>query len=87
MLQMKIFKITNLLSGIFRWIPAESPYLPHKKWIEENFKGDGQRLQVVIFRSRNNVMTADNVREMFKLHKKVDALQSYNLTFKDFCHK
>ena len=49
------------------WIPGDSDYITNKQWIDKNFVATGQRGQYLIFRSEENILTPQAVKEVSKL--------------------
>ena len=69
------------------WIPTDSSFLPNKKWIGKHFTGEGKRNHVLIFESKSNVISANNVKEMYRLHEKIANITVHGLKFQEFCYR
>ncbi|XP_071520862.1 patched domain-containing protein 3-like [Panulirus ornatus] len=72
------------------WIPQESDYVKTLDWQAENFPQE-QRLQLILYEA-DNVLTADYVREMYRVHQQVSNLVmtnklGQNFTQEDLCFR
>ncbi|XP_069941812.1 NPC intracellular cholesterol transporter 1-like [Cherax quadricarinatus] len=72
------------------WIPQNSDYIRTLDWQAENFPQD-QRMEFIMYQA-DNVLTADYVREMYRIHQLVSSLvvtdaHGNNYTQKDLCFR
>ncbi|XP_068236548.1 patched domain-containing protein 3-like [Palaemon carinicauda] len=73
------------------WIPQGSDYVKTLDWQAENFPQD-QRVQMMIFEAEDNVLTAEYVREMFRIHEDIRAATTVDgygrtITQEDVCYR
>ncbi|XP_066939871.1 patched domain-containing protein 3-like isoform X1 [Macrobrachium rosenbergii] len=73
------------------WIPQGSDYVKTIDWQEKNFPQD-QRVQMIIFEAKDNVLTADYIREMFRVHQDIRATTTVDgngrtITQEDVCYR
>ncbi|XP_045592729.1 patched domain-containing protein 3 isoform X2 [Procambarus clarkii] len=72
------------------WIPQNSDYVRTLDWQAENFPQD-QRMELILYEAEN-VLTADYVREMYRVHQQVTSIvvsnaQGINYSQDDLCFR
>lgn len=68
------FEIENRSERL--WIPQDSDYVKTLDWQRENFPQD-QRIEMIMY-SAENVLTADYIREMYRIHEELTSIEITN---------
>lgn len=58
------------------WIPQESDYVKTLEWQQESFP-QSQRVEMILY-SADNILTADYIREMYRIHNLVASIEITN---------
>ena len=69
------------------WIPKQSDFYKHYRWLEENYPSTTHASVVVMSTEEDTILTADNVRKLFQIHHEIGNLNSSKngITWKQIC--
>ena len=69
------------------WIPRQSDFYKHAKWLEENYPSTIHASVVFMSTEEDTILTAANVRKLFRIHHEIGNLKSSKsgITWKQIC--
>ena len=69
------------------WTPYGSPFVSEREWILQNFPKDTRYETVILSSEEKNVLTADTIKYIMKLHQMVEniAISESEINYQDLC--
>ena len=69
------------------WTPYGSPFVAEREWILQNFPKDTRYETVILSSEEKNVLTADTIKYILKLHQMVEniAISESEINYQDLC--